>query len=216
MVTIDPRVSPRVRLARQSLGLPGSTLDPGHTRDSGSAWDPGGPGTRGPVQTWLHFWMAIMCFLKPNRKSAIFGVWAVPGAPEAFQKVGGFAPHLQWKGLPGPRGRSDPQNDRCSTLENLKFPPKVQPRKRLTRGGPPPPGSVRRRFPPGSSGVVPHRRGRFTRGGPPPPGSSGGIRGISQCRHYVLSVMVTGPIDKVQAKDMPTNPPTNKPFTTSW
>jgi hypothetical protein len=49
--------------------------------------------------------VAYFKFVK-DRKSAILGVWAAPGATETLPK-GSFC-----KALRGPRGRPDPQNDR--------------------------------------------------------------------------------------------------------
>jgi hypothetical protein len=57
-------------------------------------------------------------FLFRDRKSVIFESWAAPGAPETILKSEGRSP---WKGLRGPRGRPDPENDRSPILKKLKI-----------------------------------------------------------------------------------------------
>ncbi len=47
--------------------------------------------------------------------SVILAVWVAPGALETLQKGG--APTTFGKGLRGPRGRPDPNNDRCPILK---------------------------------------------------------------------------------------------------
>ncbi len=62
-------------------------------------------------------WHGNFNFVK-DRKSAIFGVWAAPGAPETLQK-GGAKPPTFWTGLRGPRGRQDPKNGRFPILDKF-------------------------------------------------------------------------------------------------
>ncbi len=56
-----------------------------------------------------------------DRKSVILGVWAAPGAPETLPKDAGRSPPTQLNGLRSPRGRADPQSDRCPILEKLNL-----------------------------------------------------------------------------------------------
>ncbi len=77
----------------------------------------------GPVHPWFllcytvrvaALWLGKQILeLFKDWKSVIFGVWAAPGAPEILAKGGG-ATFL--KGLQGPRGHPDPQNDRFPIL----------------------------------------------------------------------------------------------------
>ncbi len=67
---------------------------------------------------WLHFgWLQI--FYIGNRS---FWGLAAPGAPETIAEGGGQSPRSFREGLPGLRGRPDPQNDRFPPLNKLKIP----------------------------------------------------------------------------------------------
>ena len=69
---------------------------------------------------WLHFGLVIFLEFVKDWKSVILGVWVAPGALETLQKGGGRSPPPAFcKGLRGPRGRPDPQNDRFPILKQV-------------------------------------------------------------------------------------------------
>ena len=66
---------------------------------------------------WLSFGMGtLICFRIGNR--SFLGSGRPRGPLRSFQKVGGEAPPTFWKGLRGPRCRTDPKSDRSLILNS--------------------------------------------------------------------------------------------------
>ena len=64
---------------------------------------------------------------------AILGVWDAPGAPETLQKGGGKAPRPSEMATEAPGAAQTPKMTDLRSLKNVKFPPKVQPRRMWLR-----------------------------------------------------------------------------------